>query len=500
MYSLFIAIVLAGSTSSPVAPPVDPTTVATGPVQVEPIAEPIARMILALREGRNEDALAAAKGLTGRSDFEAQPLEVRRGVWHMIGLLNAELGRHEAAIEPLRIASRLPGADAEIWFPLMDAQVRSERWDDAAQTLIDLTRLTPRVLDEVNDDYVFQLVRHPDVSADKRFAVRDALWEAKWSPERPSGFWLAYIDGLLERERLDRALEVLPSVTAPSSRVQLHALHRYGPLLDQAGRPAFDIDAAFAADLAADRAAAADPEADLEDRSTLASSLMMAGLYEEGLGVAEAALALPRPTKDSEDWRTLTWIMDTRSRLLMALGRHEEALAQMLEGSRRVEGEAVNVSQTINLGWLYLRLGRNADALATVAEVDEDDVSPFGRMQAVQVAACAAHAMGDTAAASKSFAYLAEHWRDAPGAAYDALACRGDVDGMAALLVRRLGDADMADDALAGLHTYLPSPSPTDFDARLISLSEEVVRRPDVVAARDRVGRVLIIPVLGGLF
>ena len=501
MINTLLAVALAATV---VAAPSSATDVASvarpASVQTEPFGEIVNRMLLALREERAEDALALAKSLAAHSDFAGQPLAVRRGVWHVIGALNVDLGRYEAALEPLRTAARMPGADADVWFTLINAEARAGRRDAAALSVIEMVRLIPSALDSVSDSFVYQLARDEDVSADVRFALREALWEAGWAPDGASGFWLAYIDGLLERGRMDRAQEVLPRVTSPSSRLQLHASHRYAELRARAGDPPFDIESAFAADLAADRAAAEAPDVDLEDRSTLASSLMMAGRYEEALAVADAALALPRPTKDSDDWGVYTWIMDTRSRVLMMLGRPDEAVAQMQAAARRVEGEDVNVSQTINLGWLYLRVGRNAEALAAVADVSADDASPFGVMQATEVTACAAYALGDMTTATKAHAYLVEHWRDAPLALQESLACRGDADGMAALLIRRLEDPELADAALAELHDYLPTPNPTAFDARMIALNETVAARPDVVAARDRVGRVLTVPSLPGLF
>lgn len=500
IHALF-AIVLAGASTTGLPHPADPgSAVRPDVVQSEPFGEAVNRMLTALREERAEDALAIAKSLTTRSDFDSQNLVVRRGVWHLIGSLNAELGRHEAAIEPLRTASRMPGAEADIWFALITAEARAGRRDDAARTVIALTRALPSAIESASDAFIYQLARSPDVSVETRFDLRDALWEAGWNPKSSSGFWLAYIDGLLERGRMDRALEALPRVTSPSALTQLHASHRYDDLRARAATPALDIDAAYARALEDDRAAAEAADATIDDRQGFASSLLMAGRFEEALTVADAALALPRPAKDDEDWNAVTWAMDTRSRVLMALGRPDEAVAQMREATLRVEVEDGNTSQTINLGWMYLRTGRNAEALAAVADIDEGDASPYGLMQAAQVTACAAQALGDTLVANKAQAYLAEHWRDAPTAAYEALACKGDADAMAALLIRRLEDPELAETTLGDLHIFLPAPNPTAFDARIIAITTEVQARPDVIAARDRVGRVLTLPVLGGQF
>ena len=183
----------------------------------------------------------------------------------------------------------------------------------------------------------------------------------------------------------------------------------------------------------------------------------------------------------------------------MALGRTDEAIDQMRIAAARAEGEGVNVSQTINLGWLYLRAGRNDEAIAVASTVPEESVSPFGRMQAVQVRACAAAAVADPTTDS-AYAYLAEHWRDAPVAAYDALACRGDEDAMAALLLAMLDDPEHAASAVELMHAYLPEGHRTAFDQRMAVHSANVLARPEIVAATGRVGRILTVPTVGPQF
>lgn len=506
MIQAFFAVLLATAPVSGGAISRPPTF-----VQSTPFSAAEERMYAAHYAGDAETALALAKELTNRADFERQPVATRREIWFLLAGLYADTGRAGEAVGPWRALTLLPGAEIDVWLGLADVQARLSDPNAVAMTLADAVRAQPQAASRrLNGEYILTLVDNASVADDARFALRDALWDAGWTPNEASGFWanpssgfwLGHIDDLLARGGLDRATRILPRVTSADDLVQLYALHRYDALLTRAAFPAFDGAAIHAAELASARAAASAPEAGLKAHNHLAMTLLYAGLYDEALAVIDAALTLPPPPKSqAAEWRQFTWLMELRSRTLMNLGRYDEAVDQMRSASLRIEnnGMNLNVNQTINLGVWNLRLGRNSDALAAVAGVTDSSVNAFGRMQIENVRACASHALGDRAAADKAYAYLAAHWRDAPGAAYWSLSCRGDIDGMAALMVARLDDPELADDALSEFHVYLPTPHATTFQQMQDEAHARVAARPEVIAARDRVGRVLTLPGTGHL-
>ena len=478
--------------------PPPPAFDARSSVQFETYSALQTRLRRAIADRNYEDVLSAAKAMSAHPDFQQLDERQRALVHYLIGAANLELDRPEAALPSLMIATESEGSIADMWFSRLNAQSALRDRNASARTVRLMLERFPAEVNRFNDTYLSQLAGSRELDGDVAFDLRLALFQSQWSYEHTSWLWLQLIDDLIARRREAEAPAVFERVTAPGARLQLFAMHRY-----DAVRPAgavADLNILFDRDLEADRKAAEAPEATLKERGAYAGSLLVRGRFEDVLAVTDRALTGPEPEAGTDEADDFTWVMDTRARALMELGRPDEALELMRAAAARKEGEGVNVSQSINLGWFYLRLGRNADALAAVAAVPDDGISPYGRMQATQVRACAADALGDTATADKAHAWLAEHWRDAPVAAYEARACRGDEDGMAAALIRMFEDPEYDASAVEMMHAHLPPSRPTAFDQRMGAMADRVLSRPDVVAARDRVGRALEVPTVGQQF
>jgi hypothetical protein len=168
--------------------------------------------------------------------------------------------------------------------------------------------------------------------------------------------------------------------------------------------------------------------------------------------------------------------------------------------AKRDEGQGVNVSQTINLGWFYLRTGQNLQAIEVVKSLEPGTASPFGVMQAMHVRACAGAALGDDRVAGSAFAHMEQNWRDAPLTWVEAQACRGDADGAADTLLLILADEEMSVSAVKALHTYLVDQQATPYDRRIADVISVAFARSDVIAARDGIARALVLPTLSGQF
>lgn len=495
MYSLLLLGLSAVSGDLP--PP--PLRDATVTVQSESIAELRQALGRAVQERRLADALPLAKALTAHSQFGSLPEPLRQTVWNLIGLINLDLDRPVDAVAPLITASEMPSATQEHWMSRLEAQNRSRDMNGASTTVVQMLDRYPEVHADLSDTFLVQLAGNRLTDKETAAALRLALYRSSWRYEHASWVWVLLVDDLLEAGRAAEAAPVLSRITSPESLMKLAAMRRYDAVRAAAGAPDFDAAAVFAADLDRLRRLANKPHATLESRSDLIWGLFSRGRYEEALTLADGALAGQPPAAGSEHGDDYTWIMDTRARILMALGRPDEAIEQQRAAAARTEDGATNVSQTINLGWLYFRTGRNAEAMATVSDIGEG-ASPFGLMQAIQVRACAAVALGDTFAAETAYEYLVEHAAEAPTAVYEALACRGDVDAMARLLLNQFEDPDAADRAVAAMHVYVPPSNSTAVDARLAAADAAARARPEIIAARDRVGRGFAVPVLGGQF
>jgi hypothetical protein len=452
-------------------------------------------------------ALAAVKAMEAHKDFAAQPQAMRDAVRDTIGGLNFETGNIGAAIPYLRATASRPGAEPAVWLSLISAEAQTDDWTGAARDMTTLLTRRPDSLDTVSDRFLTQLAVNTRVEADTGFALRLRLAALSWSYEHNSGVWLKLIDDLVARDRTAEALPLIGKVTESSARIRLHAMKTYDGLMTASGQPALDVATLFDAELERKRGKAAAPDAEIQTRLDFGQALLSRARFDDALAESDAILALPEETwkKDDDPDGNRRWAGDLRSRALMALGRRDDALSVARTAAADVAEDGDTVSHRINLGAYLMRLGRFQEAIDTVGVFEPKEASPFGLMQAAQVRACAAQALGAgngaaVTIADREFAYLSEHRKDAPDAWAGALGCRGDVDGIAALMIERLDDPEQAAGAVEMLHAYLPTPAPTAFDSRVEAPFREAYARPEVIAARDRVGRGLVIPTTGPQF
>lgn len=493
MYSTLVLVGLA-ALSADLAPARDSAPVQAASINdLKAISDKLQR---AIDNDRYDDALVFAKALTAHPAFVELPPEGQATIHYLVGVLLMEAGRPAAAMPSLILATDSPGATLAQWMMRLDAASAVEDRNGMARTLAVMLDRFPAAKDELYDDFVLQMAGSPEVDRDAAFELRLALLRSGWSHDRDSWIWVKLVDDLIARGRGAEAEPVIARVTAPPNRLQLFAMRRY-----DAVRPAdatFDIGAAYAADLERLRKRAEAPGATIEDRNAYVSALRARGRLDEALALSDAIMATPLPEGEAarEAESELTWAMDTRAHILLALGRHDEAVEQERTAALRTEYGQPNISQTINLGGLLLRLERYSEALDAVAPIEAGRVSAYGLMQALQVRACAAHSLSDDVTATALFARLDAGWRDAPSATYAALACRGDEDGMARLLVEMLADPEHQEIGVAYMHRYLPSTPVSSFDRRMSGHHFRVIARAEVTAARDLVARVHDIPLV----
>lgn len=493
MYSTLVLVGLA-ALSADLAP-----ARVTAPVQsaaFEDMAAISDKLQRAIDDDRYDDALVLAKALAVHPAFIDLPPQGQASVHYLVGVLHLEAGRPAAALPSLRLATDTPGATLSQWMMRLQATSALQEVTEVARTLVVILDRFPEAKDELFDDFVLQMAGSPEVDRDAAFELRLALLRSGWGHDEDSWIWVKLVDDLIARERGAETGPVIDRVTAAPNRLQLFAMRRYDDV-----RPAdatFDVGTAYAADLELYRTRAGAAGATIEDRTAYVSALRSRGRFDEALALSDSILAAPLPDAEAEPEAEsdLTWAMDSRAYVLMALGRHDEAVEQARTAALRTEYGRPNVSQTINLGGILLRLGRHAEARDAVASINADQVSGYGLMQALKIRACAAHSLSDEATATALFTQLDTDWRDAPTATYAALACRGDEDGMARLLVEMLADPEHQEIGVAYMHRYLAAAPVSAFDQRLSGHHFRVIVRPEVVAARDLVARAYDVPLI----
>jgi hypothetical protein len=159
----------------------------------------------------------------------------------------------------------------------------------------------------------------------------------------------------------------------------------------------------------------------------------------------------------------------------------------MTRAARRPEGGGVNVSQSINLGGLYVDLGEPDKA--AVAIVEPGQMSPYGSMQLHYVRLQIAVEKNDADSIAKHMAYLRKHRADDIATWQRALLRHGDLDAAAALLIQRLETPDWRSGALVEMQHYIRSEQ-TSTMKTFHQRWNTVTSRPDVRAALAKVGRV----------
>jgi tetratricopeptide (TPR) repeat protein len=500
---MILELLAAAAISTSAPGPAAGSASGAGPVQAAPaksIDDLWSQLGAAIEANDASGALALTKLIADHPDLAREPLGRRQIIGDLLGLLYAGEGQYATALPYLIESSEREGASASTWFTRIGVHAATDDLTAAARALVTLLDRRPEVVDDLSIEIVVQLEANRDVDPEAAFALRSALRDVGWRAPRDSGVWIRLIDDLLKRDRLADATTLVERVTSSGGLLQLHAMRRYDALRAAAAVPELDIASILDAELEAQRIEAVAPGSSYEARVAYASTLHNRGRFDEALAFADATLALPAPESGSDDDRALTWVMDTRARVLVDLGRIEEAVVQMQAAAKRDEGSRGNVSQTINLGWFYLRTGDNARAIATVKTLAPDSASEYGVMQAMHVRACAAEAMGDQATAAPAFAHMERNWRHAPLTWVEAQACRGDADGAADTLLLILADEGLADGGVGTLHSYRIDQRATDYDRRVGEVLAAAYARPDVVAARDRVARAFTLPTTGAQF
>lgn len=394
-------------------------------------------------------------------------------------------------------SSAMPEAGADDWIGRLDAARHLGLRADAIESLTQLARRHPEMVQELNYRVVLEVVRSGGGLAEAGSAMHellDSLFTAAWTlPDgiQPSFLWrdLAAIE--LERQNLRRAQEVVGRVQSPHAIVSMRIDRRFDPLRDAMPRH-YDVDGAVSSELLTLYEIAQGSPRSMDALVQLTYALLDARRYEDVLGITGDVLRIIERASGMEapydDMDMEIWILDNRARALAALQRWGEAEATLRAAALGREDGSRNVSQVINLAWFYAEAGRGDEALATLRDVGPE-MSPYGLMQMHGARHAAALQTGDDAIAGESFAYLRKHQDDALKTWQWTLVRANLLDEAAALLIERLGDPMKRGDALRELQDYANPPPASQRDLWNARWAQ-IRGRDDVKRAVDAVGRI----------
>lgn len=417
----------------------------------------------------------------------------------LYGALLLDARDWDGAMTALRAATQMAQAGAFDWNLRLQAGFRLSDYADATISATRLAQHWPDKLSGYRDGAIFLLGRESQKIAgfgDSAREFLEALHAIKWKPidgfGHADGLWLALMRIRLERGDVDGAKALAADLHDPVTFLEMRADRRFDAIV-QADPARYDVMKGFEAELAERRTEAAAAPDKLEGINAVANLLRRLGRAGEALDAIDAALkraeTRPQPFADHDD--QINWTQDQRSQLLFLLGRDDEAVAALAKGAAlKEDGNAVNVSQAINLADVYDSHDRPKDALAAVATLDFSNASNYGRMALEDARACAYFELGDAKNLAEVLQYMKAHAGDGSQPYLNTMLCTGDLDGAAAEVLAELGDPVRRLDALYFLQDYLPQSHATKREEAIHAAWIAMRSRPDVAAAIDKVGRI----------
>jgi hypothetical protein len=449
-----------------------------------------------------EAALPAARSFWASSDFGTLQNDVRARFLYEVMRCAWSLQDGPGAIAA-GIEARRAGAT---WadFALLRLGVRFEDHALAVEAFHALSLSAPKTFRELESRYIWGALRaaaRTDSSGAAELRIHELLVALGYAfPENlpDDSLRVEHARLLAGRGDWDRARARLAAVIDPREVMVLRVDRAFAPLrADAAFAARLDVAAAAEASLARARETAARDPRKLAGVLDLAQALRALGRDEEALAELDRAIAAAQAEDGAsrfDDVRDyLNWLLNERGYVLYDLNRPEEARQAFGLSIAVGESGQWSVSQVINFATMLQSEGRAADALEVVQTVG--DASPYGLMWVAAVRACAAEQLNNAALRAEALAYLREHEDDNVSARTRALLCVNDLDGAAALYVRRLGDPLHRESALLALQNYRRPHRPAlPRDDILHGRVDQVRLRPEVQAAVAAVGHIEDVP------
>ncbi|MBX3703200.1 MAG: hypothetical protein KF822_05460 [Steroidobacteraceae bacterium] len=479
---------------------------------LDPPAEPVLlraqRHFEALRAEDCAAQLAPAIAFTNTAEF-ATGLESQQRVAFLWGLAACAMnsGEFEAAFDA---AGRLLALDPAL--PLAHgirfyAGMILGRNEAAVESLLAVARSSPELLRALEVEHVARLLRAAgdlDLTGDRQLQVHEAIVAAGFTPPPPDTdefLRVGHARLLLERGRIDEARARLAPVGDVDFLVAMRIERLFDPLREDPQFEArLDLAAAMERNLARSKSAIAQNPRLLQSVYQHVQNLDKARREAEAVALAEDALARLRrdPAAFSDAGRFEPWVLNELGYLLYELGRADEGARVLRDSARLAERGGQNVSQVINFASYLVREGRGAEALALLEQAGP--ASPYGRAWIQSLRSCIGVLTGDEALRVQGLEYLHAHVADNPPALSRALLCSDDVDGAAALMIRRLGNRDWRSAAILALQRVpRTGMDELEFQKLLTERFDRLRGREDVLQALEPVGRIETIPLdVGG--
>ena len=438
--------------------------------------------------------------ITARS-FATQPAELRHAALQLAAAAALQVGDPKRALTLLKRSSEMKEADSDDGIlRVIAGNAAHDRQEVAAALMLVATRW-PDTLPQLEPGRelgraMFSL--EEVASESDRYAVLSALFDARLTEQHDddSDWWRDLALLRLHRNDLDGARQALLRIKDPYVAISVECDKRYDPIRNQLDTwPGVASLAGRGVDTVLKRA---QDTGELEYMVRLADLLGESLRFEHELQVTDTVIELvetagAKAYDDYDDW--YVWILNARAHALFGLGRWDAAISQERVASDLAENRGANVSQVINLAWMYALTGKPEESLSTLERLRPGSSSTYGDMQAQGVRVIAAVQLHDIAAVEGALAFMRQHPDTAAGTLEEALIAAGRDDEAAQLLISRLDDDHRRTEALQAVQEYGNGVRPT-VESELHRHWKAIVDRADVQAAIARVGRTGHYPVM----
>jgi tetratricopeptide (TPR) repeat protein len=458
----------------------------------------------ALEAGDAPKALAAFEAAIKESEFQALETSSQREVFAQAGMAAAQSGDMPMAHEKLVTATGFQETTPALWLLRAEFALRAEKLIDAGESTRMLASRWPSDLANSKARSLVREVTRGLADQDRRSAqyldLVGALFEAGYEEDfgiQPDHLWADLVIDRLSKDDLARAREIAQRIDTPSTLLKMSVDRRFD-LLVKTEPQWFDLHAAVRRNsLKLKRAVSTHPRT-LDAFVQYGYALLEEGRFEELIADCDSILlkiseAANSPAFDDlEDM--LPWVLNHKADALSAVGEWDEALTTLEASINLPPFSRPNVSQRINLGMFYSLAERPEQALAAVKSMDcSVDLSPYGCLQLHYLRHRAHLQLGHAINARLAYQYLLEHRSVDESAVLSAMIRENDFDPAAEMLISMLEDPNQRPTALLYIQDYLPKVMTPQMKAAQAQL-EQVLARPDVSAAIEKVGRRISVP------
>jgi tetratricopeptide (TPR) repeat protein len=355
----------------------------------------------------------------------------------------------------------MTSASIRDWVGRMSSALENGDSVDAIESLTEAVIRFPGDFDEIPTDVRVRIMRLGLREADDLdlfLQLMKALVEIEWpqgDPAGPSTFYHDYIIALVERGRIDDAIEALPRVGYAPVLIELRVDKRLEALLE--ARPdLFDVERVMQQEIDYWRFAA-ESGADYPDSLfRLAEALNRARRPGEAIRVVSDALQeyseRPSDPKWSNIDKRLAWILNALAESYWDLGRFDDAITALDRARQIEENGRPNVSQSLNLADYLVWLGRTDEAIATAKAVER--VSDFGQLVKDFIRFRAALIDNDDDEVSQALNAIRRSPVESFDMLHDSLIVDGEIDEALELLKSWLADEDRRTDIFLSLQNY----------------------------------------------